>query len=115
VTNPTRVYLRDCLDHAIRVSETVDSYREESSDLMNSHLSSLSNRMNEVMKVLTIMAAIFIPLSFLAGIYGMNFDPNVSAWNMPELRWRWGYPGALLLMAVVAGALLLYFRRKKWF
>jgi magnesium transporter len=74
----------------------------------------MSNRMNEIMKVLTITATIFIPLTFVAGIYGMNFDPSASPWNMPELRWRFGYPSALLVMAVMAGVMLLYFRRRKW-
>lgn len=73
-----------------------------------------SNRMNEVMKVLTMIATIFIPLTFIAGIYGMNFDPGAGPWNMPELGWRYGYPAALLSMLVIGGILLLWFRRKGW-
>jgi magnesium transporter len=115
VTEETKVYLRDCWDHCLRVAEIVDHYREESADLMNAHVSGISIRTNEVMKVLTIMAAIFIPLSFIAGLFGMNFDPEVSPWNMPELRWRWGYPMALGLMLAVALGLLAFFRRKGWF
>jgi magnesium transporter len=78
------------------------------------YLSSISNRMNEIMKVLTIIATIFIPLSFVAGLYGMNFDPQVSPLNMPELHWYWGYPFALSVMAAMAIGLLIFFRRKKW-
>jgi magnesium transporter len=110
----TKLYLRDCEDHAIHVIDRIDNYREVAADLMNAYLSSVSNRMNEVMKVLTIVAAVFIPLSFIAGLYGMNFDPEVSPWNMPELGWAFGYPAALLLMAVVAGGMVWYFVKKKW-
>ncbi|TFH31722.1 MAG: magnesium and cobalt transport protein CorA, partial [Deltaproteobacteria bacterium] len=74
----------------------------------------VSNRMNEIMKVLTIMATIFIPLTFIAGLYGMNFDRSTSPYNMPELGWTYGYPALLLLMAAVAGGMLYYFRRKRW-
>jgi len=70
--------------------------------------------MNEVMKVLTVISTIFIPLTFIAGVYGMNFDPDRSPWNMPELRWAWGYPVVLLVMAAVAGGMLLHFRRRGW-
>jgi magnesium transporter len=70
--------------------------------------------MNEVMKLLTIISTIFIPLSFVAGVYGMNFDPEVSAWNMPELKWIYGYPLSLAIMGTVAGGLLIYFRRRRW-
>jgi len=85
-----------------------------STSLVDLYLSSISNRMNEVMKVLTIIATIFIPLTFIAGIYGMNFDPQASPLNMPELEWYLGYPFALGLMAVIAVVLLLLFRRKGW-
>jgi magnesium transporter len=111
----TQLYLRDVLDHTTQVIDILESYREIASDLMSVHLSMLSNRMNEVMKVLTIVAAIFIPLGFIAGLYGMNFSAEASPWNMPELEWYWGYPAALLLMLLVAGGLLLLFRRAGWF
>jgi magnesium transporter len=111
----TAVYMRDCYDHTIQVRDLLESYREVASDLMGMYLSSVNNRMNEVMKVLTIIATIFIPLSFLAGVYGMNFNPNASRWNMPELNWIYGYPFTLGLMAVVAALLLSYFWRKGWF
>ena len=110
----TRVYLRDAYDHAIQLLDLVESDREIASGLKDVLLSVISNRMNEVMKVLTIIGTIFIPLGFIAGLYGMNFDPQASPWNMPELGWAFGYPGALLLMAGVAGGLLLFFKRKGW-
>ena len=114
MTDETRVYLRDCYDHAILVMEVTESYRDMGSELMDFYLSSVSNRTNEIMKVLTIIGAIFIPLTFIAGIYGMNFDPDSSALNMPELRWAYGYPGALMLMILIALGMLLYFKRKGW-
>jgi magnesium transporter len=109
----TRIYLRDCYDHLIRIIEIVETQRELGSDLVDLYLSSASNRMNEIMKVLTVITTIFIPLSFIAGVYGMNFD-RYSPWNMPELGWLYGYPFSLALMAAVAIVLILYFRRKGW-
>lgn len=110
----TRVYLRDCHDHAVQLMELVESYRDMAASLMDLYLSSVSNRLNEVMKVLTIIATVFMPLSFIAGVYGMNFDTR-SPWNMPELGWRLGYLFALGLMAAVAIGMLVYFWRKGWF
>lgn len=110
----TSLYLRDCHDHAIQIIDTLENYREACSDLREYYATEVSNRMNEVMKVLTVIATIFIPLSFIAGLYGMNFDPEVSDLNMPELRWRWGYPMALGLMATVAFGQLMFFRWKGW-
>jgi magnesium transporter len=110
----TRIHLRDCYDHVIQVIDTVDTYREVTSDLRDFYLSTVSNNMNETMKLLTIISTIFIPLSFIAGVYGMNFDYDTSAWNMPETRWKYGYPFSLLMMAIVAGILLVYFRRRRW-
>jgi len=110
----TRIYLRDCYDHTIQLMDVLETYREIASGLLDVYLSSMSARMNEIMKVLTIIATIFIPLGFIASLYGMNFDPDASPWNMPELRWYFGYPLALLLMAVVAGGLVYYFWRKGW-
>jgi magnesium transporter len=114
VSDETRVYLRDCYDHTIQILDLVEGYREQGSDLMNMYMSGISNRMNEIMKVLTIIATIFIPLTFIAGIYGMNFNPEKSPLNMPELNWYWGYPFAICLMAASAIGLLLFFRRRKW-
>lgn len=110
----TRLFLRDCQDHAVQVIDLIESYRELTAALAEVHLESVNNRMNEVMKVLTIISTIFMPLSFIASVYGMNFDPRSSPLNMPELEWFFGYPFALALMATVAGALLWLFRRKGW-
>jgi magnesium transporter len=110
----TLTYLRDCSDHAIQVMDLIEMHRELSAGLMDMYMTVMSNRMNEVMKVLTIFAAIFIPLTFIAGIYGMNFDPSASPWNMPELGSRYGYPAALLVMLVVALGMLFFFFRKGW-
>ncbi len=114
ITPETGLFLRDCQDHTVQIIELIEAYREVCSDLVNTYLSSVSNRMNEVMKVLTIIATIFIPLGFIAGLYGMNFDTGISAFNMPELGWRWGYPICLGFMALVAGGLLYFFKRKGW-
>jgi magnesium transporter len=110
----TRPYLRDCYDHTIQLMDMVETFREMAAGLVDEYMSAMSNRMNEIMKVLTVIATIFIPLTFLVGVYGMNFDPQASPYNMPELRWRYGYPVVLLLMAVIAAGMLYYFRRKKW-
>lgn len=114
-SDQTRVYLRDCYDHSRQAVDLVESYRDVASGLMDLYLSLISQRMNEVMKVLTIIATLFIPLSFIAGLYGMNFDPAVSRWNMPELAWPFGYIFAWGLMLSVAGGMLVYFWRKGWF
>ena len=113
ISTATKVYLRDCYDHTIQLIDMIETYREIASGLVDILLSSQSNRMNEVMKVLTIIATIFIPLSFVASVYGMNFDTS-SPWNMPELSWRYGYPVVLTLMFGVGVGLLLWFRRRGW-
>ena len=110
----TKVFFRDCYDHTIQLMDMVETFREMASGLVDEYMSAVSNRMNEIMKVLTIMATIFIPLTFIAGLYGMNFDRSTSPYNMPELGWTYGYPALLLLMAAVAGGMLYYFRRKRW-
>lgn len=110
----TRIYFRDVYDHCVQIIDTVDTYRELAQGTLDMYLSAVSHRMNEVMKVLTIIATIFIPLTFIVGIYGMNFDPEVSPWNMPELGWAYGYPATMAFMACVAGGMLLFFRRKGW-
>lgn len=109
LSKDTQVYLRDALDHAIEVNETLHIQREMAFSLMEMYMSSVSNRMNEVMKVLTIMASIFIPLTFIVGIYGMNFE------YMPELGWKYGYFLVLGLMVLIFVAMVIYFRRKNWF
>jgi magnesium transporter len=107
-------YLRDCYDHTIRVIELIETDRELCSDLMDFYLSSVGNRTNEVMKVLALISTIFMPLTFVAGVYGMNFNTDISPWNMPELNWFWGYPFALILMAAFSGGMVYYFRRRGW-
>ena len=107
-------YLRDVYDHTVRTVELIESAREILASLVELHLSTVSNRMNEVMKVLTIFATFFLPLTFIAGVYGMNFDPAASPLNMPELEWRWGYPFAWALMLGTSVALYSFFRRKGW-
>jgi magnesium transporter len=114
MTTGTLVYLRDCGDHVAQIMDLVENYRETCSDLITLYMSSVSNRMNEVMKVLTVIATIFIPLSFIAGVYGMNFNPERSPFNMPELNWFFGYPLAIGVMLVVAAAFLIFLRRRGW-
>ena len=108
IEESTGIYLRDVYDHSIQVIDTIETFRDMISGMLDIYLSSISNKMNEVMKLLTIIATIFIPLTFIAGIYGMNFA------YMPELQWRWGYFGVLFIMAVVSITMLIYFRKKKW-
>jgi len=108
VTDEVRVFLRDTYDHSVQTAEVIEMYREMSTGLMNTYLSSIANRTNEVMKVLTIMASIFIPLTFLAGIYGMNFE------HMPELHVRWAYPAVWCTMVATAGGMVAFFWRKGW-
>jgi magnesium transporter len=110
-----RLYLRDLHDHALSVLDALENERELLSGMIDIYLSSVSYRLNEVMKVLTIIATIFIPLTFIVGVYGMNFDMSTSPWNMPELRWYWGYPAILAVMTMMGIGMLVYFKRKKWF
>lgn len=114
ICGETRLFLRDCYDHVVRQMDLIETYREMCADMMDLYLSGVSQRMNEVMKVLTLIATIFLPLTFIAGVYGMNFDPDASPWNMPELRWYLGYPLSLALMAATTIGMLVYFRRKGW-
>ena len=104
----TRIYLRDVYDHTIQVIDTIETSRDMLSGMLDIYLSSISSRMNQVMKVLTIIATLFIPLTFIVGIYGMNFG------YMPELESPWGYPVVLLVMAGISILMLVYFKRKKW-
>ena len=104
----SRIYLRDIYDHTIHIIDTLETFRDLATGLLDIYLSSVSNRMNSVMRILTVIATIFMPLTFLAGVYGMNFK------NMPELEWQWGYPAVLLLMATVGISMQVYFRKRKW-
>ena len=108
ISEAITVFIRDLYDHTIQVIDSIDTLQEILSGLQDLYLSSVSNKMNEVMKVLTIFAAIFIPLTFMAGIYGMNFE------FMPELKLRWAYPALWMAMIAVAVGLLTFFRRRKW-
>lgn len=112
-TAQTRIYMRDCYDHAVQVLDLVETSREVATGLVDLHLSLVGFRTNEVMKVLTIISTIFLPLSFIAGVYGMNFDVSSPA-NMPELSWRYGYPIILALMGLCALGMLVFFRKKGW-
>jgi magnesium transporter len=114
VGDEIRVYLRDCYDHTLQLIDVIETYREVAGGLLEVYVSAMSQRTNEVMRVLTIFSTIFMPLTFIVGIYGMNFNPEQSPWNMPELEWYWGYPFSLGLMAVTTLVLLYYFKRKKW-
>jgi magnesium transporter len=114
VSESMEPFLRDVRDHTVQTLELIETYLEMTAGLTELYMSSLSNRMNEVMKVLTLISTIFIPLSFVAGVYGMNFDGDASPWNMPELRWYLGYPVVLTVMASMTAGLLLYFRHRRW-
>ena len=108
VKESTAPYLRDVYDHVIHIIDSVDIYREMLSSMLDMYLSSVSNRLNEVMKVLTVISLIFMPITFIAGVYGMNLK------YMPELEWHWGYPAALLVMFAISLLMVFYFKRKKW-
>jgi len=114
ISKETRVYLKDLYDHTIQVVDLAETFRELSSGLMDIYLSSVSNKMNEVMKILTMITTIFVPLTFVAGLYGMNFNTEKSPWNMPELNARYGYPLCLLFMALLAAGEMYYFWGKGW-
>lgn len=114
IRRDTKIYLRDVYDHTVQLVEIIETYRELAASMLDVYLSSLSNRLNEIMKMLTLIATIFIPLTFIVGIYGMNFNPEASPWNMPELNWYWGYPVVLAAMAAIVLGMLVYFRRKGW-
>jgi magnesium transporter len=108
VRETTGVFLRDVYDHTIQVIDTIETFRDLLAGMLDLYLSSLSNRMNEIMKVLTIIATIFIPLTFIVGVYGMNFE------HMPELKWRWAYFALWGAMLAMAAGMLGFFRKKKW-
>ena len=108
VRKETILYFRDVFDHLLRLGESLDHHRDVVTGLMEIYTSTISNKMNEVMKVLTIFATIFIPLTFIAGIYGMNFE------YMPELKMKWFYPSLWALFLVIPAALIYYFKKKKW-
>lgn len=108
VSASTRIYLRDIYDHTVQVIDTVETFRDMIAGMLDIYLSSVSNRLNAVMKVLTVISTIFLPLTFIVGLYGMNFK------YMPELEWHWGYPAVLAVMGIIAAWMLVLFKRKKW-
>lgn len=114
IDDGTRVYLRDAYDHTVQLIDLIETYRELGADLRDLYLSSVSNRMNEIMKVLTIISTIFIPLTFIAGIYGMNFHTEQSPWNMPELSWYYGYPLSLGVMLAITLGMIAFFWKRGW-
>jgi magnesium transporter len=108
IQESTGIYLRDVYDHTIQVIDSIETFRDMLSGMLDIYLSSISNRMNAVMKVLTLIATIFMPLTFLAGVYGMNFK------HMPELEWPWAYPVLWLVLALIGITMVVYFKKKKW-
>jgi len=119
VTDQTKVFLRDCYDHAVQIMDLIESYRDVTSGMLDMYLSSVSLRTNETMRVLTVITSIFIPLTFIAGVYGMNFAPasptgQPLGLNMPELYHPYGYAGCLLVMLAIAAAQLVYFKKRGW-
>jgi magnesium transporter len=110
----TKPFFRDCYDHTVNMLDLLDAFREAARNIMDIYVSSISIRTSEIMRVLTVIASIFIPLTFIAGIYGMNFDPKLSPFNMPELEWPLGYPFAICLMLAVAIGMIVFLKRKKW-
>jgi magnesium transporter len=114
VATRTKPFFRDCYDHTVIMVDILETFREATRNIMDIYLSSISIRTNEVMRVLTVISSIFIPLTFIAGVYGMNFDPKLSPFNMPELEWPFGYLFAICLMLAVAIGMIAFFKRKKW-
>jgi magnesium transporter len=114
ISKETRLYLRDTYDHTVQIMDMVETFREIASGLMDLYLSGVSTRMNEIMKVLTILSTIFLPITAIGGIYGMNFNPAASRYNMPELNSPYGYPIVLVVMAASVVFLLLFYWRKGW-
>jgi magnesium transporter len=115
IQKTTYIYLRDLSDHIKQIIDTIENYREFINGLLEVYLSNASHKMNEVVKLLTIISTIFIPLTFVVGIYGMNFKTDASRWNMPELDWAFGYPFVMGLMVFIAVTLIIFFKKKKWF
>ena len=115
INESTSLYLRDCYDHTIQILDLIENYREMAASLIDIYISSTSYRLNEIMRVLTIIATIFIPLTFIVGVYGMNFSHPDSPWAMPELHWYYGYPVVWGAMLTVVAGMVIYFKRKDWF
>ncbi|MFT5658159.1 MAG: magnesium transporter [Gammaproteobacteria bacterium] len=114
IKESTLLYLRDCYDHTIQILELMENYREMATSMLDIYVSSTSNHLSEVMRVLTMIATVFIPLTFVVGLYGMNFSHADSPWAMPELHWYYGYPIVLVIMLTITVGMLIYFKKKKW-
>ena len=114
IESVTRMYLRDCYDHVVQLVDLVETFRELTVDLRDFHMNTVNNRINETMRVLTIIATIFIPLTFITSVYGMNFDTKISPYNMPELEWEYGYPAVWAVMGLTTIGLLIYFWWQGW-
>jgi magnesium transporter len=108
ITEFTKPYLKDVYDHTIQIIDTIENFRDIISGILDIYLTKVSNRMNEIMKILTIIATIFIPLTFIVGVYGMNFE------FMPELKWRWGYPSLWIIMLAIFISMIIFFKKKRW-
>ena len=114
IKDETKVYLRDIYDHSIQIMDLLETYRDMSAAMLDVYLSSVSHRLNDVMRVLTIISTVFIPMTFIAGLYGMNFHNPDSPWAMPELAWYYGYPLVLAVMIAIGAGMLVFFKRKRW-
>jgi len=114
IESVTRVYLRDCYDHVVQLVDLVETFRELTVDLRDFHMNAVNNRINETMRILTIIATIFIPLTFISSIYGMNFDTQISPYNMPELEWYYGYPAVWAVMGATTIGFIFYFWWQGW-
>lgn len=114
IRDETLIHLRDCHDHTVQIIDSLENCRDACGDIRDYNATAISNRMNEIMKVLTVISTVFIPLNFIAGVYGMNFDTTISKWNMPELEWRYGYLACLGLMAAVTVGQFVFFYRRGW-
>ncbi len=114
IRESTKIYIRDVYDHMVQVLDNVENYRDTIMSMHDMYMSHVSNKMNEVMKVLTIIATIFIPLTFVAGIYGMNFDTEASPYNLPELSWYYGYPAFWGIIIILVVIMVIYFKKKDW-
>jgi magnesium transporter len=110
----TRLYLRDCYDHSVQIMDLLETYRDMATSMLDVYLSSISHRTNEIMRILTLISTIFIPLTFIVGVYGMNFSHATSPWAMPELHWYYGYPLLWLVMLALVAGLLFFFKRRSW-
>jgi magnesium transporter len=114
INENTLIYIRDCYDHTIQILDLIENYREMATSMVDIYLSASSHRLNEIMRVLTMIATIFIPLTFVVGVYGMNFSHPNSPWAMPELHWYYGYPMAWAIMIIMVVGMIIYFKRKHW-